>query len=109
MSNKAHTATLNRILHRYEVDPEHGGHGSFDVVVDGVIIEVETSASLPAAVERLKSVSGPVYIAVTNKEGIEFAARQVAGTSIGIMDPQGNVILASGEHSFPSAQVKRPE
>ena len=98
MSNKAHTATLNRICHRY--GGVHDPDAPFDIVLDGLVIEVETSASLPEAIERLKHESVPVYVAVTNKEGIKFAIEQVQGTRIGVMDPQGNVLLLSGDHVF---------
>ena len=108
MPNKAHTATLNRICHRYGVNPERSQPDPFDVVIDDVIIEVETSASLPEAIERLKSKRRPVYIAVTNKEGLKLATKLVEGTSIGLMDPRGNVILASGDHAFAPV-IDRPE
>lgn len=100
MSNKAHTATLNRVSQRYGIKPS--AEGPFDLQTDDFIIEVETSASLEDAVERLKDRTEPVYIAVTNKEGINFAVKKVADTNIGIMDPKGNVIRNSGDHQPPS-------
>lgn len=98
MSNKAHTATLNRICQRFGYKPSSSG--PHDIAEDDVIIEVETSASIVEAVERLKTQVKPAYIAVTNKEGIRFAKQQVEGTEIGILDPQGNVIVGSGSHEF---------
>ena len=103
MANKAHTATLNRIRIRYGV--QSSDKGAYDIKTDNVIIEVETSASIAEAVERLRSQDCPVYIAVTNKEGIRFATAQVSGTNVGVMDPQGNVVLASGNHDFGSESV----
>lgn len=96
--NKAHTATLNRICVRYGVKPS--AKGDFDIKTDGLIIEVETSASVADAVERLQSERGPVYIALTNKEGLKVAMSCVAETEIGIMDPKGNVLRSSGDHEF---------
>lgn len=96
--NKAHTATLNRICLRYGVEPS--GKGDFDIKTDGLIIEVETSASIADAVQRLRAERGPVYIALTNKEGLKVAMQTVAETEIGIMDPKGNVLRSSGEHEF---------
>jgi len=95
--NKAHTATLNRICHRYGVEPSEDG---FDIKTDGLIIEVETTASITDAVERLRLQRGPVYIAITNKEGVKVALKSVEETEIGVMDPQGNVLRPSGDHQF---------
>jgi hypothetical protein len=100
MSNKAHTATLNRISQRYGV--KASTEGSYDIRTDQFIIEVETSASIDDAIERLRGRNEAVYIAVTNKEGVSFAVQKVAGTAIGIMDPQGNVIRPSGDHPAPT-------
>lgn len=96
--NKAHTATLNRICQRYGVEPSL--KGDFDIKTDGLIIEVETTASIYEAVEKLRDQRGPVYIAITNKEGLKVALKSVEQTEIGIMDPQGNVMRPSGEHEF---------
>ena len=99
MSNKAHTATVNRIAQRYGVRPDV--NAPFDIQAEDFIIEVETSASLDDAVQKLRNQSGAVYIAVTNKEGIDLAVKKTQGTFIGIMDPKGNVVQPSGGHSFP--------
>lgn len=96
--NKAHTATLNRICLRYGV--EQSEKAEFDIKTDGLIIEVETTASIQDAVERLRDQRGPVYIAITNKEGLKLALKSVEGTEIGIMDPKGNVMRPSGDHEF---------
>lgn len=100
MQNKAHTATLNRIAQRYGVAPSPGAH---DIETDDFIIEVETSASIDDAVALLRDQSVAVYIAVTNKEGVALAVQRVESTMIGVMDPQGNVIRASGNHAPPEA------
>ena len=93
MSNKAHTATLNRICNKLGLCPD--ADAAFDIQTAEFIIEVETSATIAEAIERLKSQQLPSYIAVTNKEGIHLARTLVEGTAIGIMDPQGNVIVES--------------
>ena len=93
MSNKAHTATLNRICQKLGYNPNPDAE--FDIQTAEFIIEVETSATIASAVERLKSQQLPCYIAVTNKEGIHLAHSLVEGTAIGIMDPQGNVVVES--------------
>lgn len=96
MSNKAHTATFNRICQRLGIRTKEGGE--FDIRTPDFIVEVETSATIAEAVERLKSQSLPCYIAVTNKEGLPPARKLVSGTSVGIMDPQGNIVVESRQH-----------
>ena len=95
MPNKAHTATVNRIAQRYGVHPTP--NGPFDVQAEKFSIDVETSASLDEAVAKLRLQSGPVYIAVTNKEGIHLALIKTEGTTIGVMDPQGYIVRNSGD------------
>ena len=95
MPNKAHTATMNRIAQRYGVRPTLDGQ--FDIQAEKFSIDVETSASLDKAVEKLRIQSGSVYIAVTNKEGIHLALRKTEHTTIGVMDPQGAIVRNSSE------------
>lgn len=93
MSNKAHTATLNRICQKLGLQPDPDGR--FDIRTNAFIIEVETSATMADGIERLKRQVLPSYIAVTNKEGIQLARKMVVGTAVGVMDPQGNVVVES--------------
>lgn len=91
---KAHRATANRVAKRY------GGQinllESPDVAAPEMTIEVETHATLARAVRRLKTRTDVVYIAVTNKEALAEAIRLTSPTTIGVMDPQGNVVKAAG-------------
>lgn len=91
MANKAHTATLNRICRKLGVKPALDG--KYDIVTAEIIVEVETSATVADAVERLKDQTLPAYIAVTNKEGIQMAKSLIEGTKLGLMDPQGNIVV----------------
>ena len=99
MSNKAHTATVNRIAHRYGIRPTPDG--PFDLQTENLIIEVETSASLDQAIEKLQQQTGPVYIAVTNKEGLHLALTKTEGTVVGVMDPKGDIVRGSGDYPPP--------
>ena len=76
-----------------------------DIRTSEMIIEVETSATIVEAVERLSSPKLPSYVAVTNKEGINLARKLVEGTGVGVMDPQGNIIVESlpSHDSSPSS------
>lgn len=93
--NKAHTATVNRIAQRYGVEANLGDGP--DIRADGTTIEVETTATIEAAIERLRNWPTTIYIAVTNKEGLREAMQLTAGTKIGVMDPQGEIVRPFGE------------
>jgi hypothetical protein len=72
-----------------------GSDGQPDVQTTELTIEVETSATILAAIRRLKSVEGPAFVAVTNKEAIAEALRHAYGTSVGVMDPYGTIVKQS--------------
>jgi len=93
--NKAHTATANRIAERYRTN--FNPHDGPDIEVDGLVIEVETTATLDDAVARLKRIKGrATYIALTNKEGVSMGVTAVRGTPVGVMDPDGEIIVEAG-------------
>lgn len=68
----------------------------FDVQVGDLIIEVETTATLVQAVERLQQAAGRRFIAVTNREAIADAVAVTRGTEIGVMDPWGEIVQTPG-------------
>ena len=91
--NKAHTATANRIAERYGMTFNRGDGP--DIQADGLIIEVETTATLAAAIRGLQDLDGSRFVAVTNQEGVVEALKRARGTDIGVMDPQGNIVQQS--------------
>ena len=91
-TNKAHTATANRIARRYGGLVQ--GNGEPDVTTPDMTIEVTTAAALGRAIKLLKEQSGQLYLAVTNQESVAEAVRATAGTPIGVMDPKGNIVKA---------------
>lgn len=93
LPNKAHTATAHRIAKRYAAT--YNASDGTDITGDNLLIEVETTATIAEGVERLKSRSGRVYVAVTNKEGVAEALRLTLGTNVGVMDPRGNIVRES--------------
>jgi len=91
---KSHTKTAKRIAQRYGGDYTKGD--GIDIIIDDLSIEVETSPTLSAGVARLKDLPGRIYVAVTNLESIEDALEHVIGTRVGVMDPEGNIVLECG-------------
>jgi hypothetical protein len=69
--------------------------GNPDIVTPGVVIEVETSATLRNAIRRLKNSTGPAFVAVTNQEALSDALQFSQGTTVGVMDPHGEIIRQS--------------
>ena len=100
MSNKAHAAVVRRLIERYGVGTENSN--GFDVHIGDLIIEVETTATLCQAVERLGRASGRRFIAVTNREAIEDAVALTGLTDIGVMDPWGEVVRECGAAVAPA-------
>jgi hypothetical protein len=98
VSNKAHTAAVRRIATRYRavatppIPQGEDGDGPDIVLPDGRI-DVETSATLAARITRLKNLRGRRFVAVTNKETLDEAIRLAAGTGIGVMDSQGEIVI----------------
>ena len=90
MTNKAHTAVVNRILTRYQGTAAQDG--VFDVLAGDLLIAVETTATLAAAFPQLQLHVGKRYIAVTNQESLDEALRLTEGTPIGVMNSQGDIV-----------------
>lgn len=94
MGNKSHTATANRVARRYGADYQ-SADGQFDICIGDLTIEIETTATILDGIDRLRGKSGRVYVALTNKEGVEEAVKLATGTRVGVMDPQGEIVKES--------------
>jgi hypothetical protein len=92
MANKAHTATLHRLATRYGVQ----AGPSFDLSGDGLIIEVETAATVAEGVRKLQQAAGRRFVAMTNQESIHDALLLTRATEIGVMNPRGDVVKEAG-------------
>jgi hypothetical protein len=92
MANKAHAATLRRLSERY---PVHGGQ-SFDLMGEGLIIEVETAATVANAVRKLLDAGGRRFVAMTNQESLRDALLVTRTTEIGVMSPRGDIVKEAG-------------
>jgi len=91
--SRSHKTTANRIAKQFNTDYNNGD--GVDIKSNGATIEVETPETVSDAPTQLRGHRGPAYIAGTNKEAVEKALEVTQGTTIGVMDNQGNIVKKS--------------
>ncbi|MCH7667460.1 MAG: hypothetical protein IH936_16225 [Acidobacteria bacterium] len=96
--SRSHKTTANRLARRLGTD-YHSDKG-VDIVTDSVAIEVETEGNVSDGIRQLQGHKKPVYIAGANQATVEEALEKTTGTTVGVMDSQGNIVK-------PSARQKR--
>ena len=91
--SKSHTTTANRIAKKLggEYNPAEGP----DIVTPGAAVEVETVDTVRDALRQLRGFKKDVFIAGTNKDAVQKALEATKGTTVGVMDNQGNVVKPS--------------
>ena len=92
MANKAHAATVRRLSERYRIPAGK----TYDLAGEGLIIEVETAATLAEGLRKLQQASGRRFVAMTNKESLSDAVELTSATEIGVMGPRGEVVKEAG-------------
>lgn len=90
---RSHKTTANRIARKY--DAQYNNGEGVDISSSRATIEVETANTVGEAPSQLRGYRGPVYVAGTNKDAVEKALAVTKGTTIGVMDNQGNVVKPS--------------
>ncbi len=91
--SKSHKTTAKRIAKKHNT--EYNSGKGVDIDTPSRAIEVETPDTINDALRQLQGHKKPSYIAGTNKEAIEKALEVTKGTTIGVMDNQGNIIKSS--------------
>ena len=91
--SKSHKATSNRLAKKYGTE-YNSGKGA-DIQTRNIAIEVETPETVGDASRQLRGHKKRVYIAGTNREAVENAIEATKGTTIGVMDNQGNIVKRS--------------
>jgi len=91
--NRSHKTTANRIAKKLNAE-YISGEGA-DIKSPKATVEVETPETVADAPGQLRGYRGPVYIAGTNQEAVNKALEKTAGTTIGVMDNQGNIVKPS--------------
>lgn len=90
MTNKAHSAVVNRILTRYQGTPANDG--LLDIIAGDMLIAVETTATLATAMAQIHQLGGTRYVAVTNQESLAEALRLADGSPVGVMNSKGDIV-----------------
>ena len=91
--SRSHKITANRIAKK--MNTEYNDGKGVDIRSTNAAIEVETPETVADALGQLRGHRGPVYIAGTNKEAVNKATRIIKGTTVGVMDNQGNIVKPS--------------
>jgi len=91
--SRSHKTTSNRIAQKYGVEYNNGK--GVDIKSNRATVEVETSETVSDGLGQLQGHRGPVYIAGTNQEAVNKAIEATQGTTVGVMDNQGNIVKSS--------------
>jgi len=91
--SRSHKIAANKVASKYSAEYNEG-QGP-DVKSPRATIEVETPDTVAGAASQLRGYRGPVYVAGSNQEAVDKALDAVRGTTIGVMDNQGNIVKPS--------------
>ncbi len=91
--SKSHKATANRIAKKLKTDYNSGK--GVDIKSPKSTVEVEIPSTVADAPGQLRGHRGPAYIAGTNQDAVDKALEVTKGTTIGVMNNQGDVIKKS--------------
>ena len=91
--SRSHKMAANKIAKKY--DTEYNDGKGVDIKSKRATIEVENPETVGEAPGQLRGHRGPAYVAGTNKKATDKALEVTNGTTIGVMDNQGNIIKRS--------------
>lgn len=90
--DRSHKTTVNRLSKMFGTKPQEKGA---DIQTNNLVIEVETEKTINEGISQLQGYKKRVYIAGVNKETVEQALDATKGTTVGVMDNQGNIVKKS--------------
>lgn len=91
--SRSHKITANRLANKYKT--EYNTAKGVDIQTDNLAVEVEPPDTIKDGIRQLRGYKKPVYISGTNQEAVEKALDATEGTTIGVMDNQGNILKRS--------------
>ena len=93
MAKSKHDQTAERLAKK-EQTAYNRGPGA-DIKGGRRVIEVETEATVRDALRQLRGYRKPVYVAGADEKATRAALDAAEGTTVGVMDPQGNIVKSS--------------
>lgn len=91
--SRSHKTAANRIAKK--LGAEYNPGKGVDVKSRRATVEVETPDTVHDGLRQLQGHRGPVYIAGTDKSAVDKALEATKGTTVGVMDNQGNIVKSS--------------
>jgi len=91
--SRSHETAARRIASR--LGTEFNAEEGVDIKCPRATVEVETADTVSEAPRQLQGHRGPAYVAGTNQAAVQAALEVTEGTTIGVMDNQGNVVRRS--------------
>ena len=91
--SRSHRATANRIAKKHKTQYNEGKGA--DIQTPRIAAEVEPPESVADAMRQLRGYQKRVYIVGTNQEAVKKALEITEGTTVGVMDNQGNIVKRS--------------
>lgn len=88
-----HDQTAIRIARKEGVEYNRGPGP--DIITPRRVIEVETRYTVRDGLQQLQGFQKPVYIAGADQEATAKAVDVTAGTTVGVMDPYGEIVKRS--------------
>ena len=91
--SRSHKVAANRIAKK--LNTQYNNSDGVDIVTKNIAIEIETKSTVKNGIRQLQGHRKPSYIAGSNQETVNLAIEATKGTTIGVMDNQGNIIKKS--------------
>ena len=89
----AHERVAKKLAKKYGA--EYPPRAGVDVVTNNIAIEVETLGGVKQGIQQLQGHKKRAYIAGVNKATVQEAMAATEGTTIGVIDKDGNVVKPS--------------
>lgn len=91
--SRSHDIAARRIAKKLKTkyNPDEG----VDIDTTQIAVEVETLDTVRDGLRQLQGFRKQVYIAGSNKEATNKALEVTKGTTVGVMDSQGNILKRS--------------
>lgn len=88
--SRSHKIVAKRIAKKLKTD--YNSKKGIDINTPKIAVEVETQGLVSEGIRQLQGYKKPSYIAAANQETLKEALEKTKRTTIGVMNPQGDII-----------------